>query len=262
MVPGADPVTAFFFFTLARGMVRYRSMHSRAVIHALKGEEFVDRGDGVRILRGDHDFGAPRQIAFAVSDLGSKRLHCRGAGHVGHGVDETWEREISIRECGCDRSHVRADGRFADRVSLFSLEHDSSANRQGLEDVRRCVLVHTHRGLAPLLKGRKTGVGASRLLARRARDQSADRDHRTRPGAHGQCGVMTRAGLSCFEEAPSEGRSDIKRAVKRWPSESRSTSSAIASTAWTSELRVPSMPNPPFAKAASAANRAARLAPN
>src|SRR5260370_9882881 len=34
-------------------------MDSRAVIHALKGEELMDCSDGVRILRGDHDFGAP-----------------------------------------------------------------------------------------------------------------------------------------------------------------------------------------------------------
>jgi len=116
----------------------------------------MNRGYCVRILRRDHYFGASREIAFAVGDFGSKRLHFGRAGHVGHRVDEAREREISIRERGCDRSHVRADGGLTDRVSLFSLEHDSSADRQRLEDVRRCVLVHTHCGLAPLLKGRKS----------------------------------------------------------------------------------------------------------
>jgi hypothetical protein len=158
-------------------------MHSRAVIHPLKGEEIVYRCDSVGISGGDHDLTATGQITFGVGDLRSKLLHPGGARHVRHRVNEARDRKISARERGCDGPQVRPNGRFTEGVGLLSLEYDPSAGRKWFKDVRRCVLIHAHRGLAPLLKCGKSRVGASRLFARSAGDQRRNW-YDKKPGAH------------------------------------------------------------------------------
>jgi hypothetical protein len=121
------------------------------VLMALKGHEFVNRSDDLRIARPDAQLRSPREIARLVGDGASfVRHHLRP--WYGLRVHKAWYREVSRPERAGDRPDVGAN--FADANGIVDVPNELNAPPIGerIELMGRCVLVDAHRLLPAFLQ--------------------------------------------------------------------------------------------------------------
>jgi hypothetical protein len=101
-------------------------------------------------------------------------------------VYETGNCKVPVAERSRNRAHVGADSSFSDGVVFFSLQHDAAAVSERLENVLRRVLIHSHRGFAPLLECGERGIGCSAVVASGASEERGERERRETEHLHAQ----------------------------------------------------------------------------
>jgi len=116
----------------------------RAVVHALEGEELVDRLKRVGITRRDAHLAATREWCVVIADHASLLRHHTRAGYLVHPVHESGCAEVACCERGGDLLHMRTDRLDRAVVAGRVLQLDATAVGQIVEHVGRRVLVYAH----------------------------------------------------------------------------------------------------------------------
>ena len=120
------------------------------MIHPLECHKFVNRSDGILILRRHEQLTTVRQRGQRVADRGTLGDHDASPRYELQ-MDERGRREIAVSERAGDALQMRANLCHARCVIDVASQFDAPAVGHVVEVVRRRVLIDAHRLLPALL---------------------------------------------------------------------------------------------------------------